>query len=131
MQEYELLLETNLLEGLIESDFEVAVDRFGSLHIIVVTLETLKLLLCLESGSFSVSPVLCVSFSFILCLHLCTPSFCCHPSGECIDTVSLCVPSFPLASDLALATDSLPETTVPLLIPCLVCADRRSAIFYM
>lgn len=74
MQEYKSLLGTNLPGRLIESDFEVAVDRYGSLHIIVVTLETPELLLCLgpSSSSFS-SPSLpsSLSFSFSLPVGLC------------------------------------------------------------
>lgn len=69
MQEYKSLSGTNLLEGLIESDFQVAVGRYSSLHIIVVTLETL-LLLCLEPGSSVVSHTLSLSSSSIPPLFL-------------------------------------------------------------
>lgn len=37
MQEYKSLLGTDLSEGLIESNFKVAIDQYASSHIIVVT----------------------------------------------------------------------------------------------
>lgn len=134
MQEYKSLLGTNLSEGLIESNFEVAVDHYGSLHIIVVTLETL-LLLCLQPGSSFVCSLSRPSSLFLFLSYSMSSFF--HSVSSFWRMHRYYFPMRPFVSlsegfDLALATeDSLPKTTVPLLISCLVCADRRSAIFYM
>lgn len=126
MQEYELVLETNLSEELIESDFEVAVDRYGSLHIIVVTLETLELLLCLEPSSSSAPPPSLSLSSPPLSFSFC-PSFCDFIFLLRVILLANASMLFPLARDSiwhSRPMDPLPETTVPFLILCLVCADR-------
>lgn len=74
----QIALRGKFAGGTIENDFEVAVDRYGSLHIIV-SLETPKLFLCLWPSSFSfvlslsrfLSPSLSLFISdFPICLLL-------------------------------------------------------------
>lgn len=110
----------------VESDFEVAVDRYSSLHIIVVTLETLELLLCLESSSVSLhlsfSPQ-SMSLSFSISSFSRMHRYC---------FLMRHVISLGEGFDLALATRILCQkrpSQIP--ISCLVCADRRSTIFYI
>lgn len=70
----QIALRGKFAGGTIENDFEVAVDRYGSLHIIV-SLETPKLFLCLWSSSFSlVSLFLASSLPLFLSLYPIFPS---------------------------------------------------------
>lgn len=87
-----------MLEGLIENDFKVAVNRYGSLHSIIgITLKTLLLLvLSQDCPSFSLSFFLSYSMSsfFLLCINL-------------LANTSILFPFVSLGEgfDLALATD--------------------------
>lgn len=100
MQEYKLLLKTNLSEGL-RAISKLPLIITAPCTSLSVTLETLELLLCLERQARPPSLSLSLYFSFKLCLHLSTLMLLTH---------RYCFPMPPFISlgegfDLALASD--------------------------